>query len=178
MSVRRKILEGTFFVTTATLLARAGTFLANVAMIRTLSQELVGQLGLIESWLNLMGVFAGVGMGIAVTKHLSQYLEADRSRVGSLAGSAILLTLLASVTVVAVGLLGLKVGIFALVLRSDSGCQPQADFERHSLRLSILPRLHRAEHCSGLAQFSGHVLLGQMAWSAWRIRSASEFGSD
>src|SRR6185369_6371407 len=102
MSVRRRIFEGTFFISTATLFARAGTFLANVAIIRTLSQESVGRLGLLESWLTLIGMVAGLGVSVAVTKYVPHYLEADRTRVGSLVSNSILLTLLASITVVVI----------------------------------------------------------------------------
>ncbi|HYV29423.1 MAG TPA: oligosaccharide flippase family protein [Candidatus Eisenbacteria bacterium] len=110
MSVRRRIFEGTFFISTATLFARAGTFLANVAIIRTLSQESVGRLGLLESWLTLIGMVAGLGVSVAVTKYVPHYLEADRTRVGSLVSNSILLTLLASITVVVIGWLGFNTG--------------------------------------------------------------------
>src|SRR5262245_46976218 len=119
MSLKRKIWEGTFFISKATLQDHTGTFLANGAMIRTLSQELVGQLGLIESWLSLIGIFASLGLSVAVTKYLPEYLETDRHKVGSVAGTSIVLTILLSGFGVLVAAVGFRVGLLGVTAQAQ-----------------------------------------------------------
>ena len=59
-------------MTGANILARVGTFLGNLAIIRLLGLDLVGELGLIESWLNVALIFAVFGLNAAATKFVSQ----------------------------------------------------------------------------------------------------------
>lgn len=61
MSVSKRILQGSSFVIVAGVLARIGTFLGSLVVIRLLGLEHVGQLGLIESWLALAGMFSLAG---------------------------------------------------------------------------------------------------------------------
>jgi O-antigen/teichoic acid export membrane protein len=99
MSVTGKIWRGTLFVTAATLLSKVAVFLGNVIMIRLLGKDLVGQLGLVDSWLSLATMFALVGIATILTKQIAHYLESDRTRVGNLVGSALLLGMILSLIV-------------------------------------------------------------------------------
>lgn len=73
----------------ANILARIGTFLGNLAIIRLLGLDLTGQLGLIESWVGLITMFAVFGLNLAATKYVSQYLETDRERIGVITGTVL-----------------------------------------------------------------------------------------
>ncbi len=99
MSVGGRILRGTVWISIASVLARMGTFVGNLTVIRMLGVQQVGQLGLIESWLTLATIFSLFGLGIATTKYVAQYLAGDARRAGSVAGAAIVVTTLSSLAV-------------------------------------------------------------------------------
>ncbi len=99
MSVGGRILRGTMWISGASVLARIGTFVGNLIVIRMLGVQQVGQLGLIESWLTLATIFSLFGLGIATTKYVAQYLAGDARRAGSVAGAAIVVTTLSSLAV-------------------------------------------------------------------------------
>jgi O-antigen/teichoic acid export membrane protein len=106
MSVSGKIWRGTAFVTGANILARVGTFLGNLAIIRLLGLDLVGELGLIEGWLNVALIVSLFGLNTATTKHVSHYLESDPDQIGGIATTALVLG----------GISSLGVGAFVFVL--------------------------------------------------------------
>ena len=112
MSVSSKLLRGTVFVATATILARAGTFLGNVAAIRLLGKDAVGQWGLIESWLTITAMFSLLGVGVAASKYVAQYLEVDAGRTGGIAGAAIVLSTVTGLIVAATSYVILTLHLF------------------------------------------------------------------
>lgn len=92
-SVSGKILRGTFFISGANLLARIGTFLGNLIMIRLLGLEQLGELGLIESWLTVAMTIGLFGINVAVTKFVAEDLQKYPGRVGQSIANACLLTI-------------------------------------------------------------------------------------
>ena len=113
MSIKGQILRGTSFVSGASLLARIGTFLANLAIIRLLGRDLIGELGLIENWLSLATMFSLLGLSVGITKFVAQYWESDRHRVGGIAATSMLIAVLASTLVGSAVWAGLSMGILA-----------------------------------------------------------------
>jgi O-antigen/teichoic acid export membrane protein len=107
VSVGRRIWRGTALLSIAGLLARIGTFLGNLVIIRLLGVEQVGQLGLIESWLALITMFSLFGIGVAVTRYVARYLPTDAARTGEFAGVALVLGCLLSLVVCLALYLGL-----------------------------------------------------------------------
>ncbi len=91
MSISGKILRGTAWTSGANLLASVGTFLGNLAIIRLLGLELVGQLGLIESWVSLITMFSLFGLNLAATKYVSHYLETDKQKIGNVAAAVLIM---------------------------------------------------------------------------------------
>lgn len=111
MSISRQIWRGTALVSGASLLSRVGTFLANLAIIRLLGRDLIGQLGLIESWLGFATLFSLAGIGVGITKFVAEHWEADTQRVGGIAGTSLLIGCATSLLVGIVVWAGLALGI-------------------------------------------------------------------
>ncbi len=107
MSISGRVLRGTAFISGATLLARVGTFLANLAIIRLLGREGIGQLGLIESWLGVTTLFSLAGVGVGLTKFVSQYWKSDNERSAGITATALLVATLMS--------LGVGVGVYLCI---------------------------------------------------------------
>jgi O-antigen/teichoic acid export membrane protein len=93
----------------ANMLARVGTFLGNLAIIRLLGLDLLGELGLIESWLKVAMMFAVFGVDAAVTKYVSHHLESDPKQVGEIAAAALVLGSISTALVGGLLLIVLKV---------------------------------------------------------------------
>jgi O-antigen/teichoic acid export membrane protein len=55
---------------------------ANILVARILAREFYGELGIIRSTINMFTVFAGFGMGVTATKHVSEFRERDPERAG------------------------------------------------------------------------------------------------
>jgi O-antigen/teichoic acid export membrane protein len=91
-SVGGVLLSGTTWMTVANVIARISTFVANLIVIRILGLQLLGQLGLIESWLSLAGIFSGFGLASASTRFVARYLNDDLVRTGEYAGASMLLS--------------------------------------------------------------------------------------
>ncbi len=105
MTVSRRILQGSSFVIVAGVLARIGTFLSTLVVIRLLGLERVGELGLIESWLALAGMFSLAGLGMATTRYAATALAGQSDMIGAYAGTALVLGFLLS-TGVGITLMG------------------------------------------------------------------------
>jgi O-antigen/teichoic acid export membrane protein len=86
-------------MSSANVLARVGTFLGNLAIIRLLGLDLLGELGLIESWLSVAMMFSIFGLSSAVTKYVAQYLESDPEQIGEITATAMVLGTVASAVV-------------------------------------------------------------------------------
>lgn len=99
MSVSGRILRGTGWMTLAGVLARVGTFAANLIVIRLLGLERLGELGLIESWLGLVVMFSVFGLGVAATRYVARHVESDAARAGEVAGAALFISGVFSVVV-------------------------------------------------------------------------------
>lgn len=131
MSVSGKLWRGTAFMSGANLLARVGTFLGNLAIIRLLGLDLLGELGLIEGWLNVALIFAVFGLNAAATRYVSHYLESEPEQIGEIAATALVLGGISSVVV------GALIFVFlgapqtsAWALGSGSGAEPTLEILR------------------------------------------------
>lgn len=91
MSISGKIWRGTAWTSGANILASAGTFLGNLAIIRLLGLDIVGQLGLIESWVSLITMFSVFGLNLAATKYVSHYWETDKKKIGNVAATVLIM---------------------------------------------------------------------------------------
>lgn len=83
-------------MTLAGLISRLGTFAANVVVIRLLGLDMVGRLGVIESWLSLLAMFAIFGINAALTRHVAYYRHREPDRLGELVLSAFCLGIVLS----------------------------------------------------------------------------------
>jgi O-antigen/teichoic acid export membrane protein len=140
VSVSGKILRGTAFMSGANILARVGTFLGNLAIIRLLGLDRVGGLGLIEGWLNVALIFSLFGLPAASIKFVSHHLESDPDQVGEVVATALVLCSVSSLLVSAIVLVLFGVPqVSEWVLGSDAAAGPTVGILRQYA--AILPCL-------------------------------------
>ncbi len=64
------------------------TLAANIVCARFLGPHYYGQLGVIQSTVNLFGLVASLGLGVTAAKHIAEYHRLDPSRAGRVLGLA------------------------------------------------------------------------------------------
>jgi O-antigen/teichoic acid export membrane protein len=72
--------------------------LAFIVAARILGQESFGELGMLQSTVGMVGVFAGLGVGLTATKHLAQFRHSDPARAGRIIGLSLLVAVGAGLT--------------------------------------------------------------------------------
>ncbi len=81
-SMRRRLAVGTFWNLTGTVVSRVLMLAAAVATARLLRREGFGELNMVRSTVGMLGVFAGLGLGLTATKHVAEHRERAPARAG------------------------------------------------------------------------------------------------
>lgn len=102
-----RLARGTFWSLSGMLVSRSLMLVAAVVVARLLGKTGYGEFGMIQSTVNMFGVFAGFGLGLTATKHVAEYRQNDPVRAGRIIGLSSLFTLFTG------GLLALGLLIFA-----------------------------------------------------------------
>jgi O-antigen/teichoic acid export membrane protein len=92
---------------------------ASVLTARLLGREQFGKYGMIQSTVGMLGVFAGLGLGLTATKYVAEFRTSDAERAGRI------VTLGCTVAIVSGGLLALGLLAFAPLLASKTLNTPE-----------------------------------------------------
>lgn len=77
-----RLARGAFWSVAGGVVSRALNLLASIVIARLLQKEVFGELGIIQSTVGMLGVFAGFGMGLTATKHVAEYRIKDPGKAG------------------------------------------------------------------------------------------------
>jgi len=77
-----RFISGAFWSLTGAIVSRGLTLLASVIVARLLHPVGFGKLGIIQSTVGLVGVFAGAGLGLTATKYVAEHRSTDRRKAG------------------------------------------------------------------------------------------------
>ncbi|MHC1765347.1 MAG: oligosaccharide flippase family protein [Verrucomicrobiia bacterium] len=77
-----RIARGTFWSLAGTVISRALGLAASVVVARLLGKHAFGELGMIQSTVELFSTLAGMGMGLTATKHVAESRVQDPARSG------------------------------------------------------------------------------------------------
>jgi O-antigen/teichoic acid export membrane protein len=86
-----------------TVISRALMLVAMILVARMLGKTVYGELGIINSTINMFGIFAGFGLGMTATKYVAEYRQSDPDRAGRIIGLSGIFTI-ASGGLIAFGL--------------------------------------------------------------------------
>jgi O-antigen/teichoic acid export membrane protein len=78
---------------------RVLTLAGSVAIVRLLKQESFGEFAILQSTLSMVGVFAGLGLGITATKYVAELKERDPQRLGCILAFASRAAMVSSVLI-------------------------------------------------------------------------------
>lgn len=88
-----RLAKGAFWSMAGAVMSRGLMFVASVAVARMLGKVSFGELGMIQSTVVMLGVFAGFGLGMTATKHVAEFRRRDPERVGRIMGLSALVAL-------------------------------------------------------------------------------------
>lgn len=81
-----RIIRGTFWSLAGTVASRCFGLAASISVARILGKVTMGELGIIQSTVGMFSAFAGMGLGLAATKHVAEYRAKERSLAGETIG--------------------------------------------------------------------------------------------
>lgn len=80
--IGRRLAGGAFWSLMASLASRSCALLASILVARLLGKEGFGQLGILQSTVDMFGTVAGFGMGLTSTKYVAEYRSKDAEKAG------------------------------------------------------------------------------------------------
>jgi O-antigen/teichoic acid export membrane protein len=80
--LRRRLSHGIFWSVCGLAISRLFVLTSNIFLARILNKTGYGELGIIQSTVAMVGVFAGFGLGTTATKHLAELRVSDPERAG------------------------------------------------------------------------------------------------
>jgi len=95
----RRLFVGAAWSVIGSLLSRVMTLIGTIVIARLLGTEGFGKLVILQSTLTMLGVFAGLGIGVAATKFVAELKNRDPKRLGSILGLLQLTAIIASLAI-------------------------------------------------------------------------------
>lgn len=77
-----RLARGAFWSLTGTVISRGLSLVASVFVARILGSEQFGEVGIIRSTVEMLGVLAGFGLGLTATKHVAEFRKMAPERTG------------------------------------------------------------------------------------------------
>ncbi len=82
---------------------RVLTLASSIIVVRILGKERLGEFGMVQSTLAMLGTFAGLGLGMTATKYVAELRTKDSARVGRILGIVIFSGLASGLVMTAAG---------------------------------------------------------------------------
>ncbi len=95
-SIRGRFARGAFWSLAGSVASQALNFSASVATARLLGKVFFGELGMVRATVAMLGVFAGIGLGMTAGKHVAEFRTKDPTRAGRMIGLAASMTWITS----------------------------------------------------------------------------------
>jgi O-antigen/teichoic acid export membrane protein len=106
-SLRARFARGAVWSLIGAVIAQGSNLAVSVVAARLLGREGFGKLGMIQNTVGMLGVFAGLGLGVTATKYVAQYRTREPERAGRIIALGCAIALLSG------GLLALSLVAFA-----------------------------------------------------------------
>jgi O-antigen/teichoic acid export membrane protein len=77
-----RLVRGVFWSMAGIAISRGLMMIASIFVARLLGKTVYGELGMVQSTVGMLGVFAGFGLGLTATKHVAEFRQSDPERTG------------------------------------------------------------------------------------------------
>lgn len=128
-SLRQRYFGGAFWTLFGSGISQVATFVALLIVARMLGSNAFGEYGMVQSTTGMLGLLAGLGLGLTTTKYVGELRNTDPARCGRLIGLA------TNLSVIAAGAVALGLWLGAPVLATQQLNAPQLAL---SLRIASL----------------------------------------
>ena len=125
--MRGRFARGAVWSLIGAFLAQGSNVVASVITARLLGREQFGEYGMIQSTVGMLGILAGLGLGVTATKYVAEFRFLDPARAGRI------IALGCATSVVAGGLLALCLAVWAPLLAARTLNAPPL---AHELRIA------------------------------------------
>jgi O-antigen/teichoic acid export membrane protein len=90
-SLRGRFARGAVWSLTGAVVAQGSTLVGSIIAARLLGRDQFGRYGMVQSTVGMLGIFAGLGLGLTATKFVAEYRLRDPERAGRIIalGSAV-----------------------------------------------------------------------------------------
>jgi O-antigen/teichoic acid export membrane protein len=89
-----RLARGAFWSLIGGIASRALTMGSSIIVARLLGKEGYGEIGMVQSTIGMLGVFAGFGLGATATKYIAEFRTKDPARAASIVNLTILISLI------------------------------------------------------------------------------------
>jgi len=113
-SLRGRFARGAVWSLIGAVIAQAAKLAASVITARVLGREQFGEYGMIQSTVGMLGIFAGLGLGLTATKYVAEFRTRDPERAGRI------IALGCAVAIVSGGLMAVCLLAFAPALAANT----------------------------------------------------------
>jgi O-antigen/teichoic acid export membrane protein len=113
-SLRGRFARGAVWSIVGAVFAQGGNLAASVITARFLGSEQFGKFGMVQSTVVMLGVFAGLGLGVTATKYVAEFRNREPERAGRI------ISLCCAVAIVSGGLLSLALLMSAPLLAAKT----------------------------------------------------------
>ena len=100
-SLRGRYARGAVWSLVGTVVSQALGFLASLVTARLLGRVQFGEIGMIQSTVGMLGVFAGLGLGLTATKHVAQFRKVAPRRAENIMALSMSIAVFAGVVMTA-----------------------------------------------------------------------------
>ena len=83
-SLRGRLTRGAMWSFGGAVVSQAAAVIAAIVAARILGRDGFGQYGMIQNTVGMLGIFAGLGLGVTLTKYVAKYRDKDRHRAGGI----------------------------------------------------------------------------------------------
>ncbi|MFT3781745.1 MAG: oligosaccharide flippase family protein [Nibricoccus sp.] len=98
-SIMQRMATGTFWSLAGYVLTRILGLLTTVLTIRILGKELYGQIGMVQSTVDMFSIFAGLGLSFTTNKHVAEFRRNNPERAGRVIAMASILSWISGIIV-------------------------------------------------------------------------------
>lgn len=88
-----RLVKGSFWALLGSVASRAMMLVASIVIARVLGKEEFGELGAIQSTVGMLGIFAGLGLGLTATKYVAEFRQKDPAKAGRIIALSFVVTL-------------------------------------------------------------------------------------
>jgi O-antigen/teichoic acid export membrane protein len=152
--LRGRFARGAVWSLVGALLSQGANLAASIVTGRFLGPEGFGKYGIIQSTVGMLGVFAGLGLGVTATKYVAEFRRRDPERAGRI------IALSNSVAVLSGGLLALLLLVLAPMIAAKTLNAPELTAE---LRIASLFLFFSALNGAQIGALSGFEAFRRIA---------------